>query len=502
MAEPTLSEYFCPSIVDFIQSTAEITEEDTELVDQLLALENSDVLCLDQEPEPVPDTQGPAAPIARPTQALTSSTPTSASFAVATGADLQRFADKNKNRNTTKTTLTWANRFETWRTVRQLEYKLEDIPRSELDGILQRFFAEVRKQDGREYEPESLRTMLASLDRYLREKGRTYSIQKDKEFEGCRKILNGKAIELRENGMGKRKNRSDPLSEQEEEQLWKRKILGAYNPKSLNHTIFFMLSQQFGTRGCQEHHQLRVEDLKFIRNTSGETIFVEWVEGLTKTRQGGLNKMERRLPQKLFAQGGDRCPVKFLELLISKRPESLKDTGPLYLRPLDCPREDVWYSSQPVGVRTIDTYMKNMAMLGKLDATNKKFTNHSIRKTMVRKLQKAGISNDKIAAITGHRNEQSLRDYADADPDDHRAISAILSNPRPLKNVTNLLSQPAFSTATAFQPPASCVPQYKFLNCTVYFGSTSSMSCTQVNRTATPPCKKRRAIIDSDSDEN
>jgi len=171
--------------------------------------------------------------------------------------------------------------------VRGVGNKLEDIPKSELDGILQRFFAKVRKQDGGEYKPESLRIMLASLDRFLGEKGRVFSIQKNREFEGCRKVLNGRAIEVRENGMGKRKNRSDPLSEQEEEQLWQRKVLGASNPKSLNYTIFFMLSQQFGTRGCQEHLQLRVEDLKFVHNMSGETISVEWVEGLTKTKRGG-----------------------------------------------------------------------------------------------------------------------------------------------------------------------------------------------------------------------
>ena len=96
------------------------------------------------------------------------------------------------------------NRFETWRNVRKLPNALK-IPESELDGILQRFFAELRKQDGGEYEPDSLRTMLASLDRFLRDKGRLYSILKDKSFEGCRKLLNGKAIKLREKGMGKRK---------------------------------------------------------------------------------------------------------------------------------------------------------------------------------------------------------------------------------------------------------------------------------------------------------
>ena len=83
-------------------------------------------------------------------------------------------------------------------------------------------------------------------------------------FERCRKLLNGKAIELRENALGKRKNRADILSEQQEEQLWQRGVLGSANPKSLNYAVFFMLSQQFGTRGCQEHYQLHIEHFKFV----------------------------------------------------------------------------------------------------------------------------------------------------------------------------------------------------------------------------------------------
>ena len=239
-----------------------------------------------------------------------------------------------------KSTVTWINHFETWRKVRGIANELESIPVNDLDDILQSFFAEIRKSNGTEYEPECLRVMLSAMDRYLREKGREYSILKDKMFDSSRKVLNGKAIELREKGMGKRKNKS--------------------NPKSLNYTIFYLISQQFGTRGCQENHQLQVEELKFVRDPSGKTLYVEWVEGLTKTRQGGLSKTERRLPQKMFANEGSRCPVKFLELLISKRPQKLRCSGPLYLRPLESPHIDVWYSSQPVGIQTINAYMKNM----------------------------------------------------------------------------------------------------------------------------------------------
>ena len=95
---------------------------------------------------------------------------------------------------------------------------------------------------------------------------------------------------LREGGLGKKKMKADTLSMEEEEQLWTTEVLGGNNAVSLNHTVFFMLSQQFGTRGCQEHHQLRVEDLKVVRDTQGKTMYVEWVEGVTKTRQWGTDK--------------------------------------------------------------------------------------------------------------------------------------------------------------------------------------------------------------------
>ena len=179
--------------------------------------------------------------------------------------------------------------------------------------------------------------MLSILDRHLKDKGREYSILKDKRFDSCRKVLNGKAIKLREKGMGKRKNKFDPLNSEEEEKLWQLKVLGGNNPTSLNYTMFYLISQQFGMRGFQEHKQFRIKDFKVVRDPSGNKLHVEWVEGLTKTRQGGLSKTERRLLQKMFAHGGSRCPVKFLELLISKRPQKLICSSPLYLRPLNPP---------------------------------------------------------------------------------------------------------------------------------------------------------------------
>lgn len=59
---------------------------------------------------------------------------------------------------------------------------LADVPREKLDRVLQQFYAELVKIDGREYEPESLKVMIAAIDRYVREKC-GYSVLKDKDFE-------------------------------------------------------------------------------------------------------------------------------------------------------------------------------------------------------------------------------------------------------------------------------------------------------------------------------
>ena len=158
--------------------------------------------------------------------------------------ELKRLKDKNKNKNTEKSTNTWARRFTDWLEKYSIKIEPGDTSSSELDKILQHFFAELRKQDCTNYEPDSLRTMLGALDRYFRNAGYSFQIIKDKEFTECRKVLNGKAIELREMGKGKRKNKVDVLTEEEEEEImWSKGVLGDGNPKSLNYTIFYMTSQ-------------------------------------------------------------------------------------------------------------------------------------------------------------------------------------------------------------------------------------------------------------------
>ena len=70
----------------------------------------------------------------------------------------------------------WLNVFNEWKLQRNEARRFEDIPPEELDAILCRFFAEIRKKDGGEYEPESLAVMQSALDRHLKNAGKKHSI--------------------------------------------------------------------------------------------------------------------------------------------------------------------------------------------------------------------------------------------------------------------------------------------------------------------------------------
>ena len=77
-----------------------------------------------------------------------------------------------------------------------------------------------------------------------------------------------------------------------------------------------------------------------------------------------------------------------------------------------------------------------MVTLAGLDTTNKRFTNYSVRKTTVMKLKRQVLQMTRIVSITGHKNEQSLRDYAGVDMEDHAKLSEILVGAHVLKTST------------------------------------------------------------------
>ena len=87
----------------------------------------------------------------------------------------------------------------------------------------------------------------------------------------------------------------------------------------------------------------------------------EYVEGPTKTKQAGLRKVNRRITQRMFATSDSRCPVKYLERLISKRPQPHRNPAHFTFSPSPSPSlTDICYFIQPMGINKIDGFMKKL----------------------------------------------------------------------------------------------------------------------------------------------
>ena len=52
------------------------------------------------------------------------------------------------------------------------------------------------------------------------------------------------------------------------------------------------MTQHFGLRGRQEHHDMRIGDFTFKKDDKGTT-YLTYSEGITKTRQSGLHDKHR-----------------------------------------------------------------------------------------------------------------------------------------------------------------------------------------------------------------
>ena len=117
--------------------------------------------------------------------------------------DLQSLVNKPKNSNSTKATSQLIRIFNSWAALRGEVPPIYLVSPIDLDKVLQIFYAEIRKTNGDEYEPNSLASVQAGIDRYLKENNYHVSIIRDRVLSTSRAVLKGKCKNLREHGKGK-----------------------------------------------------------------------------------------------------------------------------------------------------------------------------------------------------------------------------------------------------------------------------------------------------------
>ena len=122
------------------------------------------------------------------------------------------------------------------------------------------FFVSAQKERSKngtlEYEPSSLKSIRASIHRYLKDKQYDGNIMVVDEFYKSRQALIAKFKELKSLGMGNQPNAADPLTDIEINKFYDDNLLDADNPHALQNTTYLNNNYHFGLRGVTEHCNL------------------------------------------------------------------------------------------------------------------------------------------------------------------------------------------------------------------------------------------------------
>ena len=241
--------------------------------------------------------------------------------------DLTELHNSGKNRNTEKK-MHWAVRvYASWHKERTNNDNFEESLLIDdewaLNETLIKFVTEARNRNGQEYHGNTLHEILISLQRYIRGKGKDVNFQTDFAFRVLRQTLDAKMKCLAKSGVGIHPKKADVITDEQEELLWTKNILGDDTPQKLLDTVFYLNGIGFCLRGGEEHHSLQTgEKGNFSVIEKNGVTHLKYSEGVTKTNNGGLT--HKGLPMKSIIVGPNAdnpaiCPVRLHEKYMALR---------------------------------------------------------------------------------------------------------------------------------------------------------------------------------------
>ena len=209
----------------------------------------------------------------------------SASNRFASNENIDMFLQENQNANTLKKTKQDVDLLHLYLQGRGEMRNIQFIPPEQLSEHVSQFLVTVRKKNGEQYEPCSLRSFLSSFDRHLKASGYKCSIINSIEFAKCREVLRCKQKQLKSMGKGNKPQTADPINDEVIEQFYSCGTLGNGHPEALLHSLWLICTQHFGMRTGQEVRNLKWGDVQLKEDGHGKYLVYD-TERQTKTRTG------------------------------------------------------------------------------------------------------------------------------------------------------------------------------------------------------------------------
>ena len=284
------------------------------------------------------------------------------------------------------------------------------LEKPNLAYALCRFVTEIVKLNDQNYPPNTLREIVYCIQMYLCTKRVSWRlINKDDDFFcNLYYVLDNLMKERVAEGLGKVQS-AEPISSNMEEKMWESGVLGDKRPDQVGDTLLYMLGVNLGLHGGEEHKVMCRPgfgcQFEFITDSDGYKClqFVENVK--SKTNQGGLKrKLQKPEVVNMYPNvNPSRCVIQYYELYVAHLPEGGKH-GDFYLyekKKWDV-NDKVWNDDRCIGINPLRGTVKRLCKLAGFNMKN--IHNHSLHSSCCSRLFVAGVDEQLIKEISGHRS--------------------------------------------------------------------------------------------------
>ncbi|XP_044153487.1 uncharacterized protein LOC122940791 [Bufo gargarizans] len=289
--------------------------------------------------------------------------------------DHAQMGQQQKNINTARKTTSDIQTLQNFMSEMNENRKVEEIPHTELDTLLSKFILLVKRKDGNEYEPHTLRCMVGSIDRFLKEHSYHHTIiyGNSKDFPLTKQSLNAKIKFLKKIAESNPPIRPEALTDDDIENLYKAGTLSLDNPTSLLNLVFFNNGIHFALR-TKEQYSLQWGDIKLKIDPRGNQ-YLEYSDRQSEALENRKNI--RQMKPRIYAMPHvpDRDPVTAYLKYQSFRPSAMMaPDSPFYLAPNVNynPAFSEWYRSTKIGIQKIRAMMTTMKIRASLPESKRK----------------------------------------------------------------------------------------------------------------------------------
>ncbi|XP_020915719.1 uncharacterized protein LOC110253182 [Exaiptasia diaphana] len=281
---------------------------------------------------------------------------------------------------------------------------------SDLDAALRKFYAEARSKDGENYSRSALLGFRYAIERFLNGPplNRGFKICKNPVFFLSNQMLDAKIKQLKREGNDTTTHKP-ALEKQDLLKLKSSQAIFPSSPHGLLRNVWFHTTLYWCRRGREGQRSLTKSSFTFETDPNNSRRFVTMThDEASKNHPGGVvdirsyEKLARMYETPSITDG-----YTALKTYLSKLNPSC-DALYQYPKRNWQPNDHVWFENRPLGVNKLANMMKDISREANLSRT---YTNHSVRSTAITLWAEAGLTDRQIMAISGHRNESSLRSY-------------------------------------------------------------------------------------------